>query len=539
LATVRDAASVMHSGDADEFYYVIAGAGTAGCVLANRLSAQTGVTVALIEAGPPDDDPAIHVPAMVAKAIANPRQSWGYQTVPQRAVDNRVLPVPRGRVLGGCSSINGMVYFRGHPREYDEWRQPGWAYADLQPYFERLENYEAAHTPQRHRGGPVNVIDIPNPNALVGRFLAAADTLGLPRCADFNGGDPEGFGPRQAAIRNGRRESGVTAYLNPARHRTNLKIVTHALVTRVLFEGRHAAGVEIERGGARSIVRSRREVIIACGAYGSPQLLQLSGIGEAAALQSLGIGPLLDLPAVGKNLHDHPAASVAVRTANTESYGLSWRTVPRSVAFAAQYLLSRSGPLASNVFEANGFMRSRPGTDRPDLQIIFIPAHRNANGHWLPRGHGYGIIFVNLRPASRGSVTLISNDPHDKPAIDFNFLSAPGDIEVLVRGFEVARSILAAAPFAPLAGREISPGPQVRERTQIEAHIRASLVTVHHACGTCRMGEVVDAKLRVRGVDALRIVDASVIPTVIAGNSNIPVTALAERAADLLLEKVQ
>ena len=519
----------------DAFDYVIAGAGTAGCVLANRLSADAGVSVALIEAGPPDDDPAIRVPAMVAKAIGNPRQSWGYSTVPQRHVDERVLPVPRGRVLGGCSSINGMVYFRGHPREYDEWQQPGWSYSDLLPYFARLENYEAAHTPQRYRGGPVNVIDIPNPNPLVGRFLAAADTLGLPRCADFNGGDPEGFGPRQAAIRGGRRESGVTAYLNPARHRSNLKITTDALVTRVMFEGRRATGVEIERGGVRRIVTARREVIVACGAYGSPQLLQLSGVGDAAALQALGIAPLLDLPAVGKNLHDHPAASIYVRTANTESYGLSWRSAPRSVLVAAQYLLFRSGPLASNVFEANGFMRSGPAVDRPDLQIIFMPAHRNANGHWLPRGHGYGIIFVNLRPASRGSVTLTSKDPRDKPAIDFNFLSAPGDIEVLVRGFEVARSILAAPSFLPLAGRETSPGPQVRERAQIEAHIRQSLVTVHHPCGTCRIGDVVDTALRVRGIDALRVVDASIIPTVIAGNSNIPVNAVAERAADLLL----
>lgn len=523
----------------DVFDYVIAGAGTAGCVLANRLSAEAGVTVALIEAGPPDDDSAIHVPAMVAKAIGNPRQSWGYQTVPQRHVDNRTLPVPRGRVLGGCSSINGMVYFRGHPREYDEWQQPGWRHADLLPYFERLENYAAAHTPQRRRGGPVNVIDIPKPNPLVRRFLAAADTLGLPRCADFNGGDPEGFGPRQAAIRDGRRESGVTAYLNPARRRPNLNIVTDALVTRVLFQGRRATGVEIERGGARSIVQARREVIVSCGTYGSPQLLQLSGVGDAAALQSLGLVTLLDLPAVGKNLHDHPAASISVRTANTESYGLSWRTVPRSIGFAAQYLLLRSGPLASNVFEANGFMRSRPQIDRPDLQIIFMPAHRNADGHWLPRGHGYGIIFVNLRPASRGSVAAVSSDPHDKPAIDFNFLAAPEDIEVLVQGFEVARSILSAPSFAPLAGREISPGPQVQGRAEIEKHIRNSLVTVHHACGTCRMGDVVDTSLRVIGVDALRVVDASVIPTVIAGNSNIPVNALAERAADLLLGKLE
>jgi len=528
----------MHSGGSDGFDYVIAGAGTAGCVLANRLSAEAGVTVALIEAGPPDDDPAIRVPAMVAKAIGNPRQSWGYQTVPQRHVDNRVLPVPRGRVLGGCSSINGMVYFRGHPREYDEWQQPGWRYADLLPYFQRLENYQAAHTPQRARGGPVNVIDIPIPNPLVRRFLAAADMLGLPRCADFNGGDPEGFGPRQAAIRNGRRESGVTAYLNPARRRPNLNIVTGALVTRVLFAGRRATGLEIERGGARSIVQARREVIVACGAYGSPQLLQLSGIGDAAALQAVGVAPLLDLPAVGKNLHDHPAASIAVRTANTESYGLSWRTLPRSVFIAAQYLLLRSGPLASNVFEANGFMRSKSQVERPDLQIIFVPAHRNASGHWLPRGHGYGIIFVNLRPASRGSVNLTSNDPHEKPAIDFNFLAYPSDLDVLVRGFEVARSILSAPSFAPLAGREISPGQQVRERAEIEAHIRSSLVTVHHACGTCRMGDVVDSSLRVRGIDALRVVDASVIPTVIAGNSNIPVTAVAERASDLLARRI-
>jgi len=522
----------------DAFDYVIAGAGTAGCVLANRLSADPGTTVALIEAGPPDDDPAIRVPAMVAKAIGNPRQSWGYQTVPQRHVDDRVLPVPRGRVLGGCSSINGMVYFRGHPREYDEWQQPGWRHADLLPYFERLENYEAARTPQRHRGGPVNVIDIPKPNPLVRRFLAAADTLGLPRCADFNGGDPEGFGPRQATIRRGRRESGVTAYLNPARTRPNLHIVTDALVTRILFDGRRAAGVEMERGGARGRVTARREVIVACGAYGSPHLLQLSGVGDAAALQALGVAPLIDLPAVGRHLQDHPAASIAVRTDNTESYGLSWRTVPRSVLIAAQYLLRRSGPLASNVFEANGFLRSRPELDRPDLQIIFMPAHRNANGHWLPRGHGYGIIFVNLRPASRGSVTLTSRDPRDKPAIDFNFLSAPGDIDVLVRGFDVARSILSAASFAPLSGREISPGPEVHGRAQIESHIRNSLVTVHHPCGTCRLGDVVDTDLRVRGLDALRVVDASIIPTVISGNSNIPVNAVAERAADLILGKI-
>ena len=477
----------------DIFDYVIAGAGTAGCVLANRLSADAGVTVALIEAGPPDDDPAIHVPAMVAKAIGNPRQSWGYQTVPQKAVDNRVLAVPRGRVLGGCSSINGMVYFRGHPHEYDEWRQPGWGYADLRPYFERLENYEAAHTPMRSRGGPVNVIDIPKPNPLVQRFLAAADTLGLPRCADFNGGDPEGFGPRQAAIRGGRRESGVTAYLDPVRRRPNLKILTDALITRVIFAGRRATGVEIEQGGARCMVQARREVIAACGAYGSPQLLLLSGIGDAAALRNLGIAPLLDLPAVGRNLHDHPAASISVRTANTESYGLSWRTVPRSALIAVQYLLLRSGPLASNVFEANGFMRSSPQVDRPDLQIIFMPAHRNASGHWLPRGHGYGIIFVNLRPASRGGVTLDQQQPTRQARDRFQFPRRPERHGCAGAGFRggafdsVGAVIRAAGRPGDIAGTR-GAGPRADRSTysQFFGHRASSLRHLPHGrCGGC------------------------------------------------------
>jgi choline dehydrogenase len=521
-----------------EFDYVIVGGGTAGCVLANRLSANPRVTVALLEAGPPDSDPAIKVPAMVAKAIGNPRNSWGYRSAPQAHVDGRVLPVPRGRVLGGCSSINGMVYFRGHPREYDEWGVAGWRHADLLPYFRRLENYEAGgDRPLRARGGPVNVIDIPRPNPLVKRFLAAADFLGFPRCADFNGPDPEGFGPRQGSIRKGRRESAVTAYLQSARQRPNLTIVTEALVTRVVVTSGRATGVEYELTGVKQRANARREVIVSAGAYGSPHLLQLSGIGDAAKLQALGITPVLNLPAVGRSLQDHPAASIAMRTSNTESYGLSWRTLPRAVFIAAQYLLARTGPLASNVFEANGFMRSRAGLERPDLQIIFMPAHRNANGHWLPRGHGYGIIFVNLRPLSRGSVTLASANPRDMPVIDFNFLAQPEDVEVLVKGFEVARNLLGAPAFAPLHSTEVSPGPQVHERAQIEAHIRKSLVTVHHPCGTCRIGDVVDARLRVKGIEGLRVVDASVIPTVIAGNSNIPVNAIAERAADLLIEE--
>jgi choline dehydrogenase-like flavoprotein len=523
---------------ADAFDYVIVGAGTAGCVLANRLSADPGATVALVEAGPPDDDPAIHVPAMVAKAIGNPRNGWGYKTVPQQHVDGRELPVPRGRVLGGSSSINGMVYYRGHPREYDEWGIPGWSWRDLLPYFRKLENYDGARDgTTRARGGPVNVIDIPKPNPLVGRFLAAADSLGLPRCADFNDGEPEGFGARQGAIRAGRRESAVTAYLRSARARPNLRIVTGAQVARITLDAGRATGIEALRDDGSTLnLTARREVVLCAGAYGSPQILQLSGIGDPELLRARGIAPLHELRAVGRNLHDHPASSVSVRTQDTSSYGLSWRTLPRALGIGLSYALFRSGPLASNVFEATGFVRSRADLDRPDLQIIFMPAHRNANGHWLPRGHGYGIIFVNLRPRSRGSVHPASPDPRAAPRIDFNFLAEPGDLDVLVEGFGLARRILAAPSLAQLRGSvEVSPGPAVQSREQIEAHIRRTLVTVHHACGTCRIGDVVDPQLRVLGLAGLRVVDASVIPTVISGNSNVPVNAVAERGADLVL----
>ncbi len=530
----------------DTFDYIIVGAGTAGCVLANRLSADRNARVCLVEAGGSDNSAKIHVPAAVAAAIGDPRFGWGYATAPQAGADGRRIPLPRGRVIGGSSSINGMVYFRGHPRDFDDWSgirgATGWSYRELLPYFTRSENNEAwPASPLHGRGGPMNVIDIPRNNPLIDTFLAATDSLQLPRNRDFNGADPDGFGPRQATIQRGRRVSMASAFLDPARSRSNLTVLSDALVARVVIEGGRAAGVEVEIAGVRRRLSARREVVLSAGAYGSPQVLLLSGVGDAKALSALGIEVRHDLPAVGRSLGDHPAAAVAMRTQDPRSYGLSWRALPRDLWNIAEYALFRGGPIASNLLEGHGFVRSRPDLDRPDLQLVFIPAHRNASGFPIPFGHGYGIISINVRPRSRGAVTLASPDPRDPPVIDPNMFSDPSDMDVVVRGLELARRILGAPSFQPLESNEIIPGPAVQSEEDWRAHVRRSCVTVHHPSSTCRMGgdvgSVVDAQLRVRGVAGLRVADASVFPDMVAGNSNAGVVMVAEKAADLILGK--
>jgi choline dehydrogenase len=526
----------------DTFDYVIVGGGTAGCVLANRLSADPSVRVALLEAGPTDDSLAIKIPAAVAAAIANPHLSWHYASVPQQHLGGRVIPVPRGRVLGGCSSINGMVYFRGHRRDFDGWAAmgaTGWGYADVLPYFRKSENNERFPASELHgHGGEMNVIDIPQVNPLVHRFLAAAARLGFPAAEDLASPEPEGFCARQATIRNGRRESMVTAFLTPVRYRENLEVFLRTLATRIVLENRVARGVLVEHGGATRQIDARREVILAGGAYNSPQLLMLSGIGDGAALQALGIEVRRDLPGVGAGLHDHPASSIQVRTSDPTSYGLSWRALPRGLGNVLEYALRRRGPLASNVFEATGFVRSRPELDRPDVQIVFMPAHRNAASIPIPLGHGYGIIAILVRPKSRGTVKLAAADPRSAPLIDFKFLAEEDDRRALLFGLKLARRILGSPEFGSLRGREISPGADVRDDDGLATHMLRTCVTVHHACSTCRMGSdalaVVDPELRVRGVGALRVVDASVFPTVVSGNSNAAVVMVAEKAADLI-----
>ena len=526
--------------------YIIVGSGTAGCVLANRLTEDPDVSVCMIEAGPPDSSPRIHVPAAVATLLFDEKMSWGYKTVPQQHLDGRVIPIPRGKVLGGCSSTNGMVYYRGHPKDYDDWAAAGctgWSFREVLPYFILSENNLTwGDSPWHGDDGPIVVSDINRLNPLIATFLAATDELGYPRCEDFNATlEPEGFNSRQGTIYKGRRVSGVTAYINPVKSRKNLTIMTDTLVTRVLLQDRRAQGVEVNAAGEIRRLAAKREVILAGGSFNSPQTLMLSGIGAGPELQALGITVRHDLPGVGKNLHDHPAIGILCNMKTTESYGLSWRALPRDIGNVFEYLLFRRGPLASNMFEGMGFLRTEDGLDRPDVQFVFQPAARNKKFYPIPLGHGYAMNPLCLYPKSRGTVSLASPDPHAKPLIDPNLLDDERDLMALVRALRICREILNASPFAATGGAEYAPGPDVTDDEGLKAYVRAGVVTVHHPVSTCRMGadeaSVVDPELRVRGVEGLRVVDASVFPSLIGGNTNAAVVMVAEKAADLIRGK--
>ncbi|HEX8711329.1 MAG TPA: GMC family oxidoreductase N-terminal domain-containing protein, partial [Terracidiphilus sp.] len=449
----------------------------------------------------------------------------------------------RGRVLGGTSSINGMVYIRGNPRDYDDWAAAGnrgWSYQEVLPYFVRSENNEAFNgSPYHGKGGPMNVLSIKRPNPLNAAFWDAMQSLQFRRNDDFNGADTEGYGPRQGTIKNGRRESATTAFLKPAIDRPNLSVVTSSLVTRVVVENRRATGVDIQRDGETKHIVARREVILSAGTFGSPQILLLSGIGDGAALQALGIPVQHDLPGVGANYHDHVASAVLMRTSNSTSYGISLKALPRGAWNVFEYLLARKGPFASNVFESHAFVKSESGLDRPDLQIVFQPARRNQSTFPLPLGHGYNISVVLLYPKSRGRITLSTPDPHAAPIMDPNILGEPEDFNPLVRGLKLARRILAARAFAPYNGAEFLPGAKVESDEEFKGYLRDTTATVFHPAGSCRMGvddaAVVTPELKVRGVDGLRVADASVFPRLMGGNTNAPVVMVAEKAADMIL----
>ena len=526
-----------------QFDYVIISTDTTRCVLAARLSEDRHTRVCLIEAGGPARHLFIQVPALVGAAIMHRGLTWGLSTEPQTALNNRRLPLPRGKVLGGSGSINGMAYHRGHPKDYDDWAaagNAGWSWHEVLPYFRLSENNADRRDLNVHGvDGPIHVTYIPKPNRLNQAFLDAFAAVGEYRhCDDFTGLDPEGYGLRQGTIHRGRRDSSARGMLIPALQRPNLTVLTRATVTGIRIEAGRATGVDVSATDGPRAVLASREVLLCAGAVHSPQLLMLSGIGPAQHMESLGISVKVDLAGVGANYHDHPAVPIALEMRDTTSYGLSWRTLPRALWNLAEYAATRRGPLASNVFESTAFIRSDAGADRPDIQIAFQPARRNPNTFPLPLGHGFALSVVNLYPLSRGEVRLASIDPWMKPRVNPNILAVPEDSAPLLRGLHLARQLCDTPAFAPYKANEVRPGRNARSDVELLAYVREATATAHHPVGSCRMGidamAVVDPTLRVRGIDALRVVDASVFPSIVGGNTNAPIVMVAEKAVDLI-----
>src|SRR5579862_9917358 len=534
-----------------EYDYIIVGAGTAGCVLANRLSADARASVLLLEAGGGDRSPWLRVPIGYGRTFTDARYNWMYEADADPGLNNRRAFWPRGKVLGGSSSINAMVYVRGQPADFDDWAaagNPGWSFRDVLPYFRKLEDHPFGDPEYHGRGGPVGVSDVSAwVHPLCHTFLEACDSLGVPRTPDFNGAQSEGSGLWEVTIRDGVRESASNAYLRPVRHRPNLTIRLRAQATRVLFEGRRATGVEFVASGARQVTQARREVILAGGAINSPQLLELSGIGDNELLRRFGIPVVAHSPAVGQGLQDHLAVNYYYRsrvpTLNNELapwYGKVWA--------ALRYVAGRHGPLAMSVNQAGAFLRSRPELTRPNLHIYFNPAsystttlgsrRRLLNPDPYP---GFLMSFNTCRPKSRGSVHIRSPDPLASPAIVPNSLGTDADVRDVYDGAQLVRRIAAAAPLAAVTENGREPGPTVQSEEAVLADFRKRAGTVFHASCTCAMGPdartaVVDARLRVHGVGALRIVDASIFPNLTSGNTNAPTIMVAEKAADLILE---
>jgi choline dehydrogenase-like flavoprotein len=520
--------------------HIIVGAGSAGCVLANRLSADPAQRVLLIEAGARDWHPYIHMPAGLAKLVKLTRYNWNYSTAPEAQLHDRRLWWPRGKVLGGSSSINAMCYVRGRPLDYARWARlsgdPGWDWPAVLPYFKRAEDNSRGADARHGVGGPLGVSDLRHVNPLSQRLVEAAVSAGFARNHDFNGATQEGFGLYQVTQRNGARCSAASAYLAPARGRPNLRVLTRTLVTRVLLDGARAVGIEVLRHGR--CARIEGGVVTLCGgAINSPQLLMLSGIGPAAALRAHGIEVLQDLPGVGANLQDHLDICTLVESSSRDSYDRV-----NDLAVALRFLLTRRGIGTSNIAEAGGFARSRyASTTECDLQFHFVPALLDNHGRTRLHGRGYTLHACALHPRSRGRLALASANPSTPIRIHANYLSDTEghDLRMLQEGVRIARTILAQAPFDAVRGREIFPGADAQDSAALTAFIRRKAETIYHPVGTCRMGQdndaVVDAALRVRGIEALRVVDASVIPELPSGNTNAPTIMLAERAADLML----
>jgi len=511
-----------------EFDYVIVGAGSAGCVLANRLTEDPRTRVLLLEAGPRDTNIWIHIPLGYGKLFTKSEVNWGYESEPEPTLNGRRIFTPRGKVLGGSSSINGLVYIRGQPEDFDGWRIPGWDWQSLLPYFRKAENQARGANEWHGVGGPLEVSDLER-HELCDAFVDSAAALGIPRNDDFNGATQEGTGYYQATTCRGRRCSTATGYLRPVEKRPNLAVEVNTLVTKVLFEGRKAVGVQI---GDRT-VRARREVILSGGAFNSPQLLQLSGVGPGELLQRLGIPVVADLP-VGEGLQDHYYVRSFWRCNKAVTLNDDMLSVPRKIGVGLQYLLNRKGPLTIAAGYAAAFVRTRPEVPRPDAQIYFINFSTARRGGVLHAFSGFTCSVSQLQVESRGSVAIRSDQPQEPPVIRYNYLATENDRRVMVDGLKIVRQICNTAPLKNYVTAEEYPGSKVRSDDEWLDFVRQAGETVFHPTSTCSMGSVVDDKLRVRRIGGLRVVDASVMPTVPSGNINASVIAVAEKAADLI-----
>ena len=542
-STAPSHATNSRSSDTLEFDYVIVGAGSAGCVLANRLSADGRNSVLLLEAGPKDTNLWIHVPLGYGRLFKEKTVNWMYQTEPEPGLDGRSVFQPRGKVLGGSSSINGLLYVRGQHEDYDRWRQrgnTGWGYDDVLPYFRKAENQQRGADKYHGAGGPLPVSDWRHADPLSEAFVVAAAQTGIPTNPDFNGASQEGAGFFQTTTQRGRRASTAWSYLRPARSRGNLQVETSALAQRILFEGRRARAVEYRQSGALRTARARREILLSSGAYNSPQLLQLSGVGPAELLKQHGIDIVLDAPGVGNDLQDHLQVRLVTRCSQPVTLNDILNHPVRRVMAGARYAAFRKGPLTIAAGTSGAFFKTNPRLATPDIQIHFLPFSTDRMGEKLHSFSAFSASVCQLRPESRGSLRIKSADPAAAPEIRINYLATETDRAAFIDGIKILRKILAAPALKPYAVDEIHPGPKVTSDEEILAFCRKTGSTVYHPTSTCRMGNdplaVVDQRLRVRGIEGLRVVDASVMPDLMSGNTNAPVIMIAEKASDMILE---
>ena len=525
----------------ETYDFVIVGAGSGGSTLAGRLSEDKNTSVALLDAGGKNDNWVVTTPFALVLMVTKPVNNWAFNTVPQKGLNGRIGYQPRGKGLGGSSAINAMVYIRGHRADYDQWASlgnSGWSYSDVLPYFKRAEDNADFDGEFHGKGGPLSVAKLRTDNPVQQTFLEAAQQAQFRLREDFNGDDHEGLGIYQVTQRNGERCSAARAYVHPHMGtRPNLRVETFAHATRILFEGKRAVGVEYMQGKEKKVLRARREVIVASGAFQSPQLLMLSGVGDAAALGKHGIESVHHLPGVGQNLQDHIDFVFGYMSDNPNFNGLSLKQVPRLLRAIGQYRRERRGPMTSNFAECGGFLKTRPDLDIPDIQLHFGMAMADDHGRKRHNGTGFTCHVCLLRPKSRGEVTLGSADPMAAPLIDPNFFGDPADLETMVAGYKTTRRLMETPALRALQKQEMYTAG-VKTDDDIRNILRARADTVYHPVGTCKMGSdamaVVDAKLRVHGMEGLRVVDASIMPTLVGGNTNAPTIMIGEKAADII-----